>query len=46
MTETDARLETLRTGELKVHGRIRAASNATFICEAQRGGDSVACVGD
>jgi uncharacterized repeat protein (TIGR03843 family) len=44
MTEIDARHETLRTGDLKVHGRIRAASNATFICEAQRGDDIVPCV--
>jgi uncharacterized repeat protein (TIGR03843 family) len=41
---TGAGLETLRTGELTVIGRIRAASNATFLCEASAGGRSVHCV--
>jgi len=44
VTGTDERHDTLRTGELKVLGRIRSASNATFICEAQRGDDMVHCV--
>ena len=29
--------ELLRRGELTVLGRIRSASNATFLCEAQLG---------
>lgn len=44
MTGTDDRYETLRSGELKVLGRIRSASNATFLCEAQRGDDTAHCV--
>ena len=44
MTQTDERDETLRSGELKILGRIRSASNATFLCEALRGADSVHCV--
>ncbi|MBJ7401291.1 SCO1664 family protein [Mycolicibacterium sp.] len=44
MTDTDERHETLRSGELKILGRIRSASNATFLCEAQRGDDTVHCV--
>ena len=44
MTGTDERHETLRSGELKILGRIRSASNATFLCEAQHGGDTVHCV--
>ena len=44
MTGTDERHETLRSGELKVLGRIRSASNATFLCEAQRDEHSVHCV--
>jgi len=35
----------IRDGELTVIGRIRSASNATFLCEAQaESGDSVHCV--
>lgn len=34
----------LRRGELTVLGRIRSASNATFLCEATLGEDSVRCV--
>jgi uncharacterized repeat protein (TIGR03843 family) len=44
VTGTDDRYETLRSGELKVLGRIRSASNATFLCEAQRGDDTAHCV--
>ena len=44
MTGTDERQETLRSGELKVLGRIRSASNATFLCEAQRDEHMVHCV--
>ena len=36
--------EALRSGELILLGRIRSASNATFLCEAQRGDHSVHCV--
>ena len=36
--------EVLRDGELTVLGRIRSASNATFLCESTRGGSSVHCV--
>jgi uncharacterized repeat protein (TIGR03843 family) len=40
---TDDR-EVLRHGELTVLGRIRSASNATFLCESTQGGCSVHCV--
>ncbi|MGE2737002.1 SCO1664 family protein [Mycolicibacterium vaccae] len=40
---TDDR-EVLRRGELTVIGRIRSASNATFLCEAILDGRSVHCV--
>ncbi|OBA64128.1 phosphatidylinositol kinase [Mycobacterium sp. 1100029.7] len=36
--------EVLRNGELTVLGRIRSASNATFLCEATVGESSVHCV--
>jgi uncharacterized repeat protein (TIGR03843 family) len=36
--------EVLRRGELTVLGRIRSASNATFICESTLGQRSVHCV--
>ncbi|SOX54574.1 phosphatidylinositol kinase [Mycobacterium ahvazicum] len=36
--------EVLRDGELTVLGRIRSASNATFLCEATLGESSVHCV--
>ena len=44
MTGTDERHETLLSGELKVMGRIRSASNATFLCEAQHDEHMVHCV--
>jgi uncharacterized repeat protein (TIGR03843 family) len=34
----------LRRGELTILGRIRSASNATFLCEAQLGGHTQHCV--
>jgi uncharacterized repeat protein (TIGR03843 family) len=40
---TDDR-EVLRRGELTVLGRIRSASNATFLCESALDGRSVHCV--
>jgi uncharacterized repeat protein (TIGR03843 family) len=36
--------EVLRCGELTVLGRIRSASNATFLCEATAGEHTVHCV--
>lgn len=36
--------EALRSGELILVGRIRSASNATFLCEARTGDHSVHCV--
>lgn len=36
--------ETLQRGELTVEGRIRSASNATFLCRARLGEDTVQCV--
>jgi uncharacterized repeat protein (TIGR03843 family) len=36
--------EVLRRGELTVIGRIRSASNATFLCEAHYGGRQAHCV--
>ena len=36
--------EVLRRGELTVIGRIRSASNATFLCEAHLGGRQAHCV--
>jgi uncharacterized repeat protein (TIGR03843 family) len=36
--------ETLRRGELTVLGRIRSASNATFLCEANWAGKTAHCV--
>ena len=44
MTPGDDECEVLRDGELTVLGRIRSASNATFLCEATLGADSVHCV--
>ena len=41
--ESSAR-EVLRRGELTVLGRIRSASNATFLCEAADGERTVHCV--
>ncbi|MGV0606619.1 SCO1664 family protein [Mycolicibacterium sp. XJ1904] len=38
------REEVLRRGELTVIGRIRSASNATFLCEANLGQHQVHCV--
>ncbi|MBI3212381.1 MAG: SCO1664 family protein [Mycobacterium sp.] len=40
----DARRRVLRHGELKVLGRIRSASNATFLCEAELDGSTAHCV--
>ncbi|GAB3001063.1 SCO1664 family protein [Mycobacterium bourgelatii] len=42
-SQSDAR-EVLRNGELTVLGRIRSASNATFLCEATLGSANVHCV--
>ncbi|MCI4675453.1 SCO1664 family protein [Candidatus Mycolicibacterium alkanivorans] len=36
--------DVLSRGELEVIGRIRSASNATFLCEASRDGQTVHCV--
>lgn len=46
MSTADERLDVLSSGELQVLGRIRSASNATFLCEARQrrdgdGGDEV-----
>jgi uncharacterized repeat protein (TIGR03843 family) len=37
-------IEALRCGELTVIGRIRSASNATFLCEAELAGHRTHCV--
>lgn len=42
MTELEAEL--LLTGELEIRGRITAASNATFLCDAGEAGETTACV--
>ncbi len=44
MTGSDSRHEVLLRGDLTVLGRIRAASNATFLCEAGTDGEAVHCV--
>ncbi|MDA0250302.1 MAG: SCO1664 family protein [Mycobacterium sp.] len=44
MTGSDGRHEALARGDLTILGRIRSASNATFLCEAGRDGDAVRCV--
>jgi uncharacterized repeat protein (TIGR03843 family) len=44
MTQRPDDREVLRSGELTVLGRIRSASNATFLCEATLGDDTVHCV--
>lgn len=44
MTPTTDPAEVLRRGELTVIGRIRSASNATFLCEANLGAAQVHCV--
>ena len=44
MTPTDDKREVLRHGELTVLGRIRSASNATFLCESTLDQRSVHCV--
>lgn len=46
MTDADAKAahEALRRGELTVLGRIRSASNATFLCEARWDQRTVHCV--
>ena len=40
MTQRRESEELLENGELTVLGRIRSASNATFLCEASSGGDA------
>jgi uncharacterized repeat protein (TIGR03843 family) len=44
MTPRNDDREVLRDGELTVIGRIRSASNATFLCESTLGERSVHCV--
>ncbi len=44
MNQTSNACEALRRGELTVIGRIRSASNATFLCEAQLDDLTVHCV--
>src|ERR1700688_3230185 len=44
MTPSRDDVEALSSGELTVIGRIRSASNATFLCEAQRAGHRTHCV--
>jgi uncharacterized repeat protein (TIGR03843 family) len=44
MTPRNDQHEVLRDGELTVLGRIRSASNATFLCEAALGAQTVHCV--
>ena len=44
MTPTAARHETLQRGELTMLGRIRSASNATFLCEASLGETTLHCI--
>jgi uncharacterized repeat protein (TIGR03843 family) len=44
MTPTSDDREALRSGELDVLGRIRSASNATFLCEATLGEHRTHCV--
>jgi uncharacterized repeat protein (TIGR03843 family) len=43
-TDEGDRREALRDGELTILGRIRSASNATFLCEATLGDAAVHCV--
>jgi uncharacterized repeat protein (TIGR03843 family) len=44
MTQRPSNREVLRSGELTVLGRIRSASNATFLCESTLAERSVHCV--
>jgi uncharacterized repeat protein (TIGR03843 family) len=44
MTQRNDERAVLRDGELTVLGRIRSASNATFLCESTLGETSVHCV--
>ncbi len=44
MTQKADDREVLRSGELTVLGRIRSASNATFLCEATLDDHTVHCV--
>lgn len=44
MTPTSDDREALRSGELEILGRIRSASNATFLCEATMGERRTHCV--
>ncbi|MGZ4510424.1 MAG: SCO1664 family protein [Mycobacterium sp.] len=44
MNSRNDQREVLRDGELTILGRIRSASNATFLCEASLGDSTVHCV--
>ncbi|WP_373141159.1 SCO1664 family protein [Mycobacterium marinum] len=44
MTPRNDEREVVRDGELTVLGRIRSASNATFLCESTLGDNTVHCV--
>ena len=44
MTDPDERHDVLLCGELTVVGRIRTASNATFLCDAVHDGRTTQCV--
>ncbi len=44
MTSTNDQREVLRDGELTILGRIRSASNGTFLCESTLGERTVHCV--
>jgi uncharacterized repeat protein (TIGR03843 family) len=44
MTPSPSDTEALQSGELTVIGRIRSASNATFLCEAEWAGHRTHCV--
>ncbi|WP_067973798.1 SCO1664 family protein [Mycolicibacter icosiumassiliensis] len=44
MTQTSDDREALHSGELEILGRIRSASNATFLCQATLGEHRVHCV--
>ncbi len=44
MTQTSDDREALHSGELEILGRIRSASNATFLCQARLGEHRVHCV--
>lgn len=44
MTSTNDQRKVLRDGELTILGRIRSASNGTFLCESTLGEQTVHCV--